>query len=41
LEKLGDEDLLESATMQTLWKAGAVYVSEPGEVSGIGVHSLD
>jgi len=27
--------------MQTLWKAGTVYVSEPGEVSDIGADSLN
>jgi hypothetical protein len=27
--------------MQTLWKAGTVYMSEPGEVSDIGADSLN
>ena len=33
VEKLTDENLLECATIQTLWKAGTVYVSGPGEES--------
>ncbi len=32
---------MEYATRQTLWKAGTVYVSEPGEVLNIGVDSLN
>jgi hypothetical protein len=31
VEKPGDEDLLDRAAMQTRWKAGTAYVSEPGD----------
>ena len=41
VEKLVAEDLLECATMQTLWKAETVCVSEPGVVSDIGADSLN
>jgi hypothetical protein len=33
VEKLSEEDLLECATMQTLFKERTVYVTEPEETS--------